>query len=288
MEFLRFGSSIPGSYWGCCAMDIIQHFDSDPDEKASIQLVDGDGGNPITNSNGFMFAGPTYKDIFLQRLRYGTFGVGDMPNHGFLAILTHYQVNSETGKKWLKLLKENGFEFIRAVDNSVYSGSSTISTPGTGSTSSHANYVFGLFRNIGNGALKDPYTPPSSWTDLPSSHPEVWEALGMDAVGLNERSQEAQLKSYNELPKGAFMTEEQLEKDGVPIFYAGLRSKNPQESKATRLASIEDQNKKATKGAPKAAPFLPSIDADSFEDGIDCCDDMDWDYDDTYTDECII
>jgi hypothetical protein len=284
MEFLRFGSSIPGSYWGCCAMDIIQCFNHDPDDKASIQIVDGDGGNPLTNDKGFMFAGPTYKDIFLQRLRYGTFGVGDMPNHGFLAILTHYQVNSELGKKWLKLLKENGFEFIRAVDNSVYSGSTTISKPGQGGTSGHANYLFALFRNIGCGALKDPYTPPAAWTELPSNVPEVWESMGMDAVGLTERVQEAHLKSYNELPKGKFMTEEELEKDGVPVTYAGLRSENPQEPKAVRLQRVEEKNKNAPKGAEKAAPFLPSVDASDYDDEYGC--DNDWM--DDYTDECIV
>ena len=44
MEFLRFGSSIPGGYWGCCACCIIQNFKFDPKAKASIQLVSGDSG----------------------------------------------------------------------------------------------------------------------------------------------------------------------------------------------------------------------------------------------------
>ena len=43
MEFLRFGSSIPGSYWGCCAFDIIQNFGAyDPDDPLSIEMVDGE------------------------------------------------------------------------------------------------------------------------------------------------------------------------------------------------------------------------------------------------------
>src|SRR3546814_3229716 len=122
MEFLRFGSSIPGSYWGCCAVDIIQDFKQPPDGKASIQVVDGDGGNPLRGK----FFGPTWKDIFLQRLRIGTFADRNMPNHGFLAILTDWQIKSKPGSDWLKILKEQGFEFIRTVDNSVYSGGITL------------------------------------------------------------------------------------------------------------------------------------------------------------------
>jgi hypothetical protein len=156
-------------------MCIIQNFKIDPDEKSSIQLVDGDGGYPCSNANGFMFAGPTWRDIFWQRLRYGTFGTNDMPNHGFLAILTQSQISGGVGKKWLAILKEAGFEFLRTVDNSVYSGPSTITAPGKGTTSAHPNYVFGLFRNVGHGAIADPYTPPKEWLDLPKVVPEAWE-----------------------------------------------------------------------------------------------------------------
>lgn len=274
MEFLRLGSSIPGSYWGCCAVCLIQDFNQDPDAKSSIQIVDGDGGSPLTNSKGFMFAGPTYKDIFLQRLRYGTFGSGDMPNHAFLAVLTGNQIRGSVGKKWLSLLKENGFEFLRTIDNSVYSGPRVIAKAGQSTTSSHPNYLFGLFRNIGTGAVADPYTPPKEWTDLPSVAPETWEALGLDSVGLTARVQEAQLPLYNALPKGQFMSEKELEEAGVPVIYAGVRSRLPQQPKPQREQAVADMNK--DKPASAAAPFVASIDSSDFEesmeDNYDCDD----------------
>lgn len=228
MEFLRFGSSIPGSYWGCCACCIIQNFKVDPDAKASIQLVGGDGGNPILGPDGgFLYAGPTWRDIFWQRLRFGTFNKNDMPNHAFLAILTASQISGGVGAKWLAILKEAGFEFIRTVDNSVYTGQAM----DTGQGYSHPNYIFGLFRNIGNGAIADPHAPPQAWLDLPEqtkTQREVWDEL---------------TKKQDTL-----MTEAQLVEAGVPVMMAGLRSKYPQEPK-----SIRDQKKAAEAHAPVAA-----------------------------------
>lgn len=255
MEFLRFGSSIPGSYWGCCAADIIQNFNCDPDDKASIELVSGDGGLPVSFYNdpkgrtGSKFAGMTHKDIFLQRLRYGTFGSGDMANHGFLLVLTDWQINSATGKKWLKIIKEQGFEFIRTIDNSVYTGSSL-----TGSRSSKPNYLFGLFRNIASGRVKDPFTPPKGWTDLDKVVPEAWEHI-KDPEGLAKEQTEVHTKLWNNLPKGEFYSRKELEDAGVPVTLAGLRSKNPQEPAATREARTNLASKDAPKKAPTPAPF---------------------------------
>lgn len=258
MEFLRFGSSIPGTYWGCCACDIIQNFHHDPDEKSSIQIVSGDGGNPIIGPNNEpLFAGPTYRDIFWQRLRYGTFGKNDMPNHAFFAILTQSQISGGAGKKWLAILKEAGFEFLRTVDNSVYSGPETIRGPGQGCTSSHPNYIFALFRNIGSGAMADPFTPPKAWTDLNPVVYEMWEDVAKmgDLKEVNERIQKVHLELFNKLPKGEFMTEAEVTKAGAPVVLAGLRSTNPQEPKSTR----EKRNKTATESKPAgkkaAAPF---------------------------------
>lgn len=238
MEFLRFGSSIPGSYWGCCAVCIIQNFKMDPDSKASIQIVDGDGGTPIMDGSDFLYAGPTYKDIFLQRLRYGTFGKHDMPNHTFLAVLTSQQISGGYGAKWLALLKEQGFEFIRTVDNSVYTGQGLLGEEHDededydDGMSSHPNYIFGLFRNVGNGAIDDPFLPPKAWTDLPE--PSM-----------------SQLELYKALPKNVFYTEKELEKLEVPITYAGVRSTQPQQLKSIREANAKDKTKKkATADAP--------------------------------------
>lgn len=251
MEFLRFGSSIPGSYWGCCAMDIIQDFKQDPDAPASIELVDGDGGVPIPHPDGgsAKFAGKTYKDIFLQRLRYGTFSSRPMPNHGFLAILTDWQIKNEPGVSWLKILKEQGFEFIRTVDNSVYTGQSLVNEETlTGSKSSKPNYLFGLFRNVGSGTIKDPFTPPKAWQKLDSVVPEAWQTIP-DTAALTEGQKKAHLALYNNLPDGVFYTEQELEKEGVPVTYAGKRSTYPQQ-----LKSLREATKKLDGGTKVKAP----------------------------------
>jgi hypothetical protein len=88
-----------------------------------------------------------------------------MPNRVFLAAITRSQTQSATGKKWLGILKEQGFEFIRATDNSVYTGQAVAEEPGKGA--GHPVYIFGLFRNISSSALEDPFAPPKEWASLP-------------------------------------------------------------------------------------------------------------------------
>lgn len=224
MEFLRFGSSIPGSYWGCCAVCIIQNFRVDPDAKASIQLVSGDGGQPLQGK----FLGKTYKEVFLSRLRIGTFDLRDMPNHGFIAVMTEQQIRGNVGKRWLAILKEQGFEFLRCVDNSVYTGSNV--SNGKNKTSSHKNYLFALFRNVGSGSVDDQFTPPKEWTDLPSVVPEPWERIE-DRAKLTTEIFDAQLPLYNAIGKPTFYTEAELEAEGIPITLAGVRSTKPQRLK---------------------------------------------------------
>lgn len=238
MEFLRFGSSIPGSYWGCCAVCIIQNFKCDPDAPASIQLVSGDGGQPL---NG-QFLGKTYREVFLSRLRIGTFNLRDMPNHAFLAVLTEQQIRGGHGAKWLPILKEQGFEFLRCVDNSVYTGEELVDK---NKRSSHKNYMFGLFRNVGAGSVDDQFTPPKEWTDLPSVVPEAWERIS-DRPKLTTEIVDAQLPLYKALGKPKFYTEQQLEAEGVPITLAGVRSQQPQRLKP----KAESKPTSATKSAP--------------------------------------
>ena len=247
MEFLRFGSSIPGEYHGCCAMCIIQNFGCDPDDKASIEIVCGDGGEPI----GDNFAGLTYREIFETRLRIGTFSTDDMPNHGFLAMLTEWQVRSESGYEWLEILHENGFEFIRTIDNSVYSGPSLEEEEGfnCSSDSRNKNYVFGLFRNIGKGAVADPLTPPPAWQALKGG---IRQAVDYITPTQRSRITDAQkdfhLKSWNKLVK-KFYTKEQVKEAGVPVTFSGVRSKLPQQSEEDRINALN-------KAAPaKSAPF---------------------------------
>lgn len=241
MEFLRFGSSIPGSYWGCCAVDIIQNFKQDPDAKASIQLVNGDGGEPITRDGESLFAGPTWRDIFWQRLRVGTFDARDMPNHAFIAIMTENQMGQTYAKKWLALLKEAGFEFLRTVSNSVYTGSSVGDKYMT--TKGNANYIFALFRNIGNGGIIDQFLPPKQWTDLEPAAPEPGSIINRhaDTKVLTDELRAAHLAIWEAHPVGPFLKESELEAAKVPVIYAGVRSDFPQQSKAKRLAKLKEK-----------------------------------------------
>lgn len=203
MEFLRYGSRIPGTNIGCCGWDIIQDFKQDPDEKAAVQLVSGDTGTAIKDYGKTgcpsKYIGKTWREIFNARMRIGTFDARDMPNHGFLAILTGSQLETETGKKWLAILKAHGFKFLGGVQNSVYSYGSK----------GHECYLFALFRNVGKHALADPFAPPKAWTDLP-------EPEGTD------------LDRWNALPKVEFYYEKDLHKEGVPVWSAGQQGIRPQ------------------------------------------------------------
>lgn len=256
MEFLRFGSSIPGSYWGCCAVDIIQNFGlAYPDDTASIELVCGDGGQPLGT-----FLGKTYREIFESRLRIGTFSDTDMPNHAFLCVITQSQLYAGVGKAWLKVLKENGFEFIRAVDNSVYSGDDIVDEDyyDPYEHESNINYLFGLFRNIGVGKIGNPFAPPSEWTNLEGGVREVFDQLSPDQLAsLNSSREQAHLKRWNEIGPATFYTKEQLKSDGVPITYAGRRSEFPQESEALREQKIKDKESETQQ--KNTAPFATKL-----------------------------
>lgn len=238
MEFLRFGSSIPGTNWGCCAIDIIQCFDVDLDEPASIQLVSGDGGTPM----GDKFLGKTHREIFLQRLRIATFSSSPMPDHVFLAAITSSQIRTTYGKKWLEILKEQGFEFIRATGNSVYTTNEVPDTPSKkyfDGDEVKVVYLFGLFRNIS----KQPVNPKKP--------PEYWETLPDPYKGRNKRA--VQIKHWNSLPETKFYTEAEIEAASVPITYAGIRSKFPQQLKKARkrIEEVEKKSKEISKAFSK-------------------------------------
>ena len=245
MEFLRFGSNIPGSYWGCCAVDIIQNFSFAPSAKASIQLVGGDSASPITRDRESLFAGPTYEDIFWQRLRIGTFDTRPMPNHAFIAILTDTQIKYSPGKDWLAILKKAGFEFIRTVGNSVYSGDSV----GGNLTDSNRNYIFMLVRNIGHGGIKDQFTPPSAWRELDKVVPEAWEYLAITPTPeLTSEIRSAQRAVWDAMPNPPLMRESEVEAAKVPVTYSGVRG--------GRLPVLKDRLPKPPRSKAKAAdPF---------------------------------
>lgn len=292
MEFSRFGGNITNKYWGCCACDIIQDFNHDPDAKASIQLVDGDGGTAILSSTGEqLFAGPTYKDIFLQRLRFGTFSTRDMPNHAFLAILTQNQLQYGAGAKWLPILKEAGFEFIRTINNSVYTGQTLLGEEipepeydeygdpiydddedcdceELGVHGASANYLFGLFRNIGRGAATNPFEPPKEWVALSGGSPEGIEfiaAFGSDVPEFVKEQQAFQLEAWDKLPKqDTLLTEAQLREKDVPVWLSGRRAEDhkpkikPKDKAVSKQTSLRAEANSAllkTDVAPLAAIF---------------------------------
>lgn len=239
VEFLRFGSSIPGGYWGCCAGDIIQAFKTLPSEESSCQAVNGDNEYPMKNDKGeFLFFGPDNETLFKQRLRVGTFGGGDMPNHFFFIALERHQLQGAMGKAWLPILKEMGFEFIRKVNNSVWNKD---------------NFIFGLIRNCGPNAVDDQFTPPPEWTSLPSNgKTEMWELVAQHFEG----GCKALTKQYKDVDKPIFaalpgsdtmLTEAELREKGVPVILAGKRSEFPQEHKDVREAYIASQQPKEPK-----------------------------------------
>lgn len=226
MECLRFGSSIPGGYWGCCAADIIQNCKVDPDAPASISLVEGDGGIFLQK-----FLGKTHREIFESRLRIGSFHTGDMPNHAFFVMLEKAQISSGFGQKWLAILKEHGFEFIRTVNNSVWNKD---------------NYVFALFRNTGPNAVQDQFTPPPGWTDLPSNGKrELWQFVNPDyPVEHTVKTLTAQYKAvdqkiWDKLGPAKLYTQQQLEDAGVPVTLAAIRTPFPPQGPTARKQAIE-------------------------------------------------
>lgn len=264
MEFGRFGGTIPGNYWGCCAADIIQNFNFDPDAKASIQLVEGDGGYVLTDGNDEeLFAGPTYRDIFWQRLRFGTFGTDDMPNHAFLAIITEKQVKQTHGSAWLAILKEAGFEFIRTINNSVYTGPSVGNQHPEKQHGNSANYLFGMFRNIGiNGAI-NPFLPPEEWTKLPAGVHEPGAPVGDEKMQaacrdaeriIATKQREYHQKVWDTKCKDAstLLTEKQLKEQDVPIWLSGVRSE-----KGMRLKNPPVPTPYVFKSAATLAPATP-------------------------------
>lgn len=158
LEVVRFGARRAANNIGCCAIDLVQGFNCDPASPAKVKLLHGDSGTVLMKDRKVAHAGPTNLDVLDTYLRIGTFGLQDSPDRVFLCALSVNQVNGAQGKKWLAILKERGFEFIRTTNNTVYNG-------GTGTP--HPVYLFGLFRNISGAKVADPFAPPKSWTELP-------------------------------------------------------------------------------------------------------------------------
>jgi hypothetical protein len=196
IEFLRFGSQHGGEGIGCCAVDIIQGFVNDPDAPASVQLFHGDrdGKNDsaltvtVNGKTEFAYLGKTNKEVFENYIRIGTFGTEDMPDHAFFAVFSDSQMSDRHGQKWLKILKDEGFEFLRTVGNSVYTGREVPTEP-TNKGRPHKNHIFALFRNISSNAVPDPFTPPKAWSDLPEptmTPHQIWHSRKTKIYGESE------------------------------------------------------------------------------------------------------
>ena len=187
IECLRFAGRQPAEGIGCCAIDEFQGFINDPDSPASVLLKHGDSGTSLmVGGSKKAYLGETNREIFQSYLRIGTFSLTETPNRIFLASLTKSQCHSEIGRKWLTILKENGFEFIRATDNSVYSGRDVSRQKSREST--NVVYLFGLFRNIGSTRLEDPTKPPKFWDELPPSKDPftLWEEGKLNVLAKEE------------------------------------------------------------------------------------------------------
>ena len=72
-------------------------------------------------------------------------------------------------------------------------------------------------------AVKDMFTPPAAWTDLPDVVPEP-SRLIQDPSAYTTSISSAQKPLYDALPEGVYYTREELEKEGIPITLAGKRS----------------------------------------------------------------
>lgn len=164
IECLRLGARRGGEGIGCCAMDVIQGFNNSPDAICPQQPhFNGDDWSPsfYPGSNQQLCVGGegiTNEQAFLSQITHGSFTPEPEPDHGFVAVLTGEQCSSSNGKKWLAILKREGFEWVGCTSNSVYG-------------EFHPNHVFMLLRNthtsMEDEEIEQLKKPPSAWTELP-------------------------------------------------------------------------------------------------------------------------
>lgn len=164
IECLRLGARRGGDGIGCCAMDVIQGFNNDPDKIRPQQpFYEGDSWSPLfyegTDKQLCVGGeGITNEQAFLAYITHGSFTNEPAADHGFIAVLTDSQVQGETGKKWLRILKREGFKWVGAVSNSVYS-------------EYHPNHVFMMLRSTLECMEADERerlkSPPEYWENLP-------------------------------------------------------------------------------------------------------------------------
>lgn len=168
IECLRFGARRGGTGIGCCAVDIFQGFSRDPsDTRPDIILRQGDTWNYLNNygEDGVKAVSGTNEEVFLSYLYHGTMDYSKASDHAFLAILTDEQINSSTGRRWLEILKREGFVWVGATSNSVY-------------CEYHPNHIFMMIRStreyMDDGEIMALKEPPEYWKGLaePEETPE--------------------------------------------------------------------------------------------------------------------
>jgi hypothetical protein len=157
-----------------------------------------------------------------------------------LAVLTESQLETDNGEAWMEILADNGFEFIRAVSNSVYAGDMLHKEGDV--TDRSINYLFGLFRNIGSGKVTNPFEPPEGWEGR--SRALLAVEYGIDNTYWDNLHRERYIQHESGYKT---YTEEELDAEGVPVTYAGVRSLKPQQLRKHRVEEEGD--------APTPSPF---------------------------------
>lgn len=160
IECLRLGARRGGDGIGCCAIDVFQGFSHPPSaERPDVLFRQGDSRQPVIDySTGkAAFITGTNEDHFLSYLKHGTMDTEAQPDHAFFAVLTDEQINHSTGREWLKILKREGFVWVGATSNSVYS-------------EYHPNHIFMLIRSTMEHMEDDEIMalaePPQYWQEL--------------------------------------------------------------------------------------------------------------------------
>lgn len=160
IECLRLGARRGGIGIGCCAIDVFQGFSNHPDAACPpIPFFEGDSWTPHMdcNTNKQLHMKGTNAEVFRAYLAHGSFTPYPEQDHAFIAVLTEEQIHNSIGRSWLKILKEEGFEWMGAVSNSVYS-------------EYHPNHIFILIRNtrdyMDDEELEMLKKPPQAWTEL--------------------------------------------------------------------------------------------------------------------------
>lgn len=161
IECLRLGARRGGQGIGCCAIDVFQGFSNDPSSiRPDLPFYNGDDMTPCLNGEGHVHMSGTNEEVFCAYLAHGSFTPYPEADHAFIATLTDEQLESDTGRAWLAILKREGFKWVASVNNSVYSDY-------------HVNHIFIMTRSVGADdyeyEAQDLLSPPPIWEQIPEA-----------------------------------------------------------------------------------------------------------------------